>query len=188
VRAAFVDRAITVVERLTDTVDEPRLRAALEADTDAAILTALGLIENPSGEPAAPGPDPLATARLRGEQAKRDILAAQGNMLDPDTVAARLGWSSEVVEERRQAGLLLALPLDHDTWGFPTWQFTEEGLLSGLEQVLRSLNAPDPWSRILFLQSGDPYLDGQTPLELIRRGEIEPVRRLAASYDELVAT
>jgi hypothetical protein len=38
------------------------------------------------------------------------------------------------------------------------------------------------------LQSGDPYLKGQTPLELIRRGEIEPVRRLAEAYDELVAT
>jgi hypothetical protein len=71
---------------------------------------------------------------------------------------------------------------------FPSWQFTDHGLLPGLEDVLRSLTAPGPWSRVLFLQSGDPYLDGQTPLELIHRGEIESVRRLAAAYDELVAT
>jgi hypothetical protein len=71
---------------------------------------------------------------------------------------------------------------------YPAWQFANNGLLPGLEDVLRVLPAPGAWSRVLFLQGGDPYLNGQTPLELIRRGEIEPVRRLAAAYDELVAT
>jgi hypothetical protein len=187
-RAAFLDRAISVVERLASTIDEPRLKAALEADTDAAVLTALGLIQDPTVPTSTAAPDPLAAARARGEQAKRDILAAQGYLLHTYEVAERLELTQGAVRLRRESGRLVALPLDDGTWVFPAWQFTDHGLLPGLEDVLRSLTASDAWSRILFLQSGDPYLNGQTPLELIRRGEIEPVRRLAAAYDELVAT
>lgn len=187
-RAAFVDRAFTVVERLASAIDEPRLKAALDADTDVAVLTALGLIQDPTGPISSPNADPLAAARARGEQAKRDILAAQGDMLGAGQVAARLGYDLAEVERWRQDGLLVALPLASEVWGFPAWQFTDDDLLPGLEEVLRSLTASGPWTRVLFLQSGDPYLDGQTPLELIRRGEIEAVRRLAAAYDELVAT
>lgn len=188
IRTAFIARASAVLARIADTVETPVLRAALDADTDADVLAALGL--GPNGAPGAPSAshDPLAAAKRRGEQAKRDILAAQSLLLDAPAVAARLGVSREEVETRRRAGLLLALPLDDGTFGFPAWQFTDGGLLQGLEEVLRVLPAPDPWSRLLFLQSGDPYLDDQTPLDLLQRGKIEPVRRLAAAYDELVAS
>ena len=42
-RVAFVDRALETVRRMADSVDEPRLQRALDADTDDAVLTALGL-------------------------------------------------------------------------------------------------------------------------------------------------
>src|SRR3954451_14685366 len=141
-----------------------------------------------SHAPVAFGDDPLAAAPRRGEQAKRDSLATQGDLLTAAEVAGRLSLSLADVEQRRQDGLLLALPLDDGTLGFTAWQFTDDGLLPGLEAVLRVLPTHDPWSRVLFFKNGDPYLEGQTPLELLRRGEIEPVRRLAAAYDELVAT
>ena len=83
---------------------------------------------------------------------------------------------------------MLALPLADGTLGFPAWQFADDGLLPGLEEVLRVLPAPGPWSRLRFLVSGDPYFEGRTPLELLQQGDIEPVRPLAAAYDELVAT
>lgn len=187
-RAAFLDRAISVIERIASTIDELRLKAALDAGSDSAVLTALGLIQDPTAPTSSSAADPLMAARTRGEQAKRDILAAQGEMLSADGVAARLGNDVAEVERRRHDGLLVALPLPSGAWAFPAWQFADGELLPGLEDVLRSLPAPGPWSRILFLQSGDPYLNRETPLELIRRGEIEPVRRLAAAYDELVAT
>jgi hypothetical protein len=187
IRTAFLERAVGVLERIAAAVEAPVLRAALEADADSAILAALGLDAN--GAANAPNArDPLAAAKRRGEQAKRDILAAQGPLFDGSVVAARLGVSRDEVESRRAAGSLLALPFDDGTFGFPSWQFTATGLLPGLEDVLRMLSAPDPWSRVLFFRSADPYLDDQTPLELIERGEIEPVRRLAAAYDELVAS
>ncbi len=188
IRTAFLERASAVLERIADTVEAPVLRAALEADTDAGILAALGLGANGVPKVPAGSHDPLAAAKRRGEQAKRDILAMQGDLLDASEVASRLGLSKPEVEARRQVGLLLALPLDDGTLGFPAWQFADGGLLPGLDDVLRSLPAQDPWSRLLFFLSGDPYLDDRTPLELLQRGKIEPVQRLAAAYGELVAT
>ena len=187
-RAAFLERAIEAVDRIAQTVDDNGLREALDADSDAAVLSALGLTGNGIPSVSTGAADPLAAARARGEQAKRDILAEQGDMLTASEVATRLGCGMDDVERRRLQGLLVALPVDAAKWGFPAWQFTRDGLLPGLEEVLQSLPEPGPWSRVMFLQSGDPYLNGQTPLELIRRGDIETVRRLAAAYDELVAT
>src|SRR5690349_21030533 len=101
----------------------------------------------------APGPvssadDPLAPARARGERAKRELLAAQGELLNEAQVADRVGLSRKTVEVRRQRGLLLALPLGDETWAFPVWQFADDGLLPGLEDVLISLTASGPWSRV----------------------------------------
>jgi hypothetical protein len=56
--------------------------------------------------------DPLAAAKARGEQAKRDILASQGDMIDAADAAARLGIHVADVERHRQEGRLLALPTE----------------------------------------------------------------------------
>ena len=187
-RAAFLERAIEAVDRLAQTVDDSGLRAALDADTDAALLSALGLVKNgTSAEPGAAS-DPLAAAKARGEQAKREIIAEQGDLLDATQVAARLGASVDHIEKCRLQGLLVALPIDVATWKFPAWQFTDHAVLPGLEDVLRALPVLDPWSRVMFLTYGDPYLDGDSPLTQIQRGDVDRVRRLAAAYEELVAT
>jgi hypothetical protein len=138
--------------------------------------------------PAPLNPDPLAAAPQRGEQAKRDILAAQGELLDVGEVATRLRIGMIALVQRLRDGGLLALRLDDETLKLPAWQFADDGLLPGLLDVMHARPDLGPWGQVLFFTSGDPYLDGRTPLDLLRRGEIEPVQRLAAAYDELVAT
>lgn len=138
--------------------------------------------------PASPSDDPLAPARARGERAKRDLLAAQGEMLDTAAVAARLGLTARVVEARRKRGLLLALPLDDGTWGFPTWQFADHDLLPGLEDVFRNMSVGSPWMRAAFFLSGDLRLDGRTPLSVLLSGEIDAVRDAGAAYGEQIAS
>jgi hypothetical protein len=187
-RRAFLERAFETVERLAETVDEARLEEALGADTDAAVLTALGLTRTPSASTYAAATDPLAAARARGEQAKRDILAAQGDMLNASEVAARLRCDVADVEQRRQEGLLLALPSASGELGFPAWQFTDDGLLPGLEEVFRNMSVRSPWMRAAFFLSGDLRLDGRTPLEMLLRGEIEAVRDAGAAYGEQLAS
>jgi len=187
-RAAFLERAIEAVDRLAQTVDDNGLRAALAADTDAALLSALGLAKNGTSVEPGAASDPLAAAKARGEQAKRDILAAQGDMLSASDVASRLNVNVEDVERRRQDGLLIALPSETGTPGFPAWQFRDDGLLPGLDIVLSHMSVRSPWMRAQFFLSGDLRLDGRTPLDVLRRGEIDAVRRAGAAYGEQLAS
>lgn len=76
--------------------------------------------------------DPLAAARLRGEQAKRDIVASHGHLLIGRRSRRAATWVTvPEVETRRAQRLLLALPLNGTTFGFPSWQFTQDGVLPG---------------------------------------------------------
>jgi hypothetical protein len=128
--------------------------------------------------------DPLAPARARGERSKREILAAQGEMLDTAGVAARLGVSTRAVGARRQRGLLLALPLDDGTWAFTAWPFYGAENQPRQEDVLRHMSVSGPWMRAGFFLSGDLRLNGRTPLDMLRRGEIDAVRDAGAAYGE----
>jgi hypothetical protein len=128
--------------------------------------------------------DLLAAARRRGAQAKRDLLAAQGDLLDADEVAARLHDDVTEVERRRSQGLLLALPTASGKFGFPSWQFTDSGLLPGLSTVFRDFGVRDPWMQAAFFLSGNLRLGGRTPLEVLLRGDVEAVRSAAAAFGE----
>lgn len=130
--------------------------------------------------------DPLAAARARGEQAKRDLLAVQGEMLTDSEVSARLGYDVDGVGALRRQGLLIALPDEEGHYGFPAWQFTDRGLLPGLQDVLANLGAESPWTQAAFFFSGDIRLDWRTPLEVLLRGDIDAVRRAAAAFGEQV--
>jgi len=186
IRAAFLQRALAAIGRMAETADPERLQEALAVDTDVAVLKALGLARVASLSKFAAATDPLAAARARGEQAKRDLLAVQGEMLSVVEVAARLGCSVSEVEQRHQRGLLIALTDEYGKRGFPAWQFTDSGSLPGLEEVLADMGVDGPWSRAAFFFSGDIRLDWRTPLEVLLSGDVEAVRRAAAAYGEQV--
>ena len=132
--------------------------------------------------------DRLAAALRRGERACQNILAVQGKLLDVAEVGARLGMSREDVLQRQSRGRLLALPREDGTLGFPSWQFADRGLLPGLDTIFRNIGVDDPWMQAAYFLSGDLRLDGRTPLEMLRRGEVEAVRRAAAAYGEQLAS
>ena len=187
VRTALLERAVDAVDRISHAVDDQQLREAVEAGTDTAFLAALSRLADAARATRAMV-DPLAAAKARGEQAKRDILAAQGDMLDANQVAARLGCDLAEVEARRRQGLLIALPDEHGKRGFPAWQFEDNGLLPGLEDVLRHMNVRSPWMRAQFFLTGDVRLDGETPLVVLLRGDIDAVRRAGAAHGEQLAS
>lgn len=66
-RAAFLERAIEAVDRLAHDVDDHGLRAALAANMDAAVLSALGVGVDGTVAKISTGHDPLAAAKARGE-------------------------------------------------------------------------------------------------------------------------
>lgn len=126
--------------------------------------------------------DPLAAARLKGVQVKRQLLYNDEQPLTSEEVASLLHITRQAVDKRRLKGQLLAVSLGKRGYLYPGWQFESEQVLPGLEQVLAALKDCDPWTKLMFMKTGDVRLDGATPLERLQAGDIEAVVQAAESY------
>lgn len=97
-------------------------------------------------------------------------------------VAKLLGTSRQTPHDRVNSGTLLGVQ-DRGAWYFPSWQFDFEGpdgVIAGLPDVLRSIHA-SPLGKISWLMRLNGFLDGASPLEVLKRGEIDRVISLAQS-------
>src|SRR4051794_40110940 len=81
----------------------------------------------------------LADQYAGGEELYQRLLAVEGQLLSASAVARLVGISPDEVEERRAAGRLIAIPQER-AFGFPSWQFSGDGTLAGLEDVLADLH------------------------------------------------
>jgi hypothetical protein len=122
--------------------------------------------------------------RLRGLEAPQDLLQAEGGVFTVEQAARSLGITRQAVDKRRRAGKLIGLYTGRRGYAYPAWQFGPNGVLPGLERVLSDLSVRGPWMQAAFFLSGDPRLDGATPLEKLRQGNLEAVRRAARGYGE----
>ena len=182
VRTAFLARALNALARLTPQVDDDVLGDATGAESDYAVL--VRALESPTALAALAAADPLAPARLRGLAARQEILRLEGGTLSAEQVADHLGLSRQAVDKRRRSGKLIGLSVGRRGYAYPAWQFGQAGVIPGLEETLTSLSIHDPWMRAAFFLSGDPRLGGATPLDELRRGKLEAVRRAARGYGE----
>lgn len=97
-----------------------------------------------------------------------------------------LGVTQQAVDKRRRAGKLLAVPVGRG-YRYPAWQFDERGrggVLPGLEEVLESFGVEEPWMRASFFLRRNGRLDDRRPLDVLREGEMEAVKRAARAYGE----
>ncbi|MBW4619404.1 MAG: hypothetical protein KME17_08600 [Cyanosarcina radialis HA8281-LM2] len=131
--------------------------------------------------------DPLATARLKGVTVKRDLLYRDGQPLTSEEVASLLHLTRQAVDKRRRNDRLLAVSLGRRGYLYPVWQFHEGKVLPGLERVLAELRSYDPWTQLIFFQTGDMRLDGDIPLERLQSGEIDRVVWAASCYGQQIA-
>jgi hypothetical protein len=140
-------------------------------------------------------PPRSGTSRLTGEErpspeevaaASRRHLARQFTLrrqLLRDTmtaaqVAELLGTTRQTPYDRYKANALLAIR-DGGKLLFPLWQFDPngpDGVLDGLRDVLRALEAPmSELGRIAWFVSPKPQLQGRSPVETLRAGDVERV-------------
>jgi hypothetical protein len=131
--------------------------------------------------------DPLAAARLKGVRVKRDLLYQDGQPLTSEEVASLLHLTRQAIDKRRKNGQLLGISLGRRGYLYPIWQFHEEKVLPGLEQVLKELSEYDPWTQLMFFKTGDIRLDGATPLERLKAGEIDCVVWAASCYGKQIS-
>ncbi len=124
--------------------------------------------------------------RLRGALARRRLLQMEGGVLSPSSAAALLGVSRQAVGQRRAAGRLLGVEGPRG-YLYPAWQFTDRGMLPGLEDTLRALRGEDAWSVLTFFLESDAASGNERPLDLLRAGRLDAVARAAELYGEQAA-
>lgn len=181
-RTAFLSRALNAIARLATDLGDPTLGDAAGAPSDyAAILRAL---EDPSAIAGLRATDPFATARLRGLRARSELLAAEGGVLSAESVATILGVSRQAVAKRRRAGHLLGVTTGRYAYVYPAWQFTADGTLPGLEDVLDALREEDAWMQLAFFLNPSLRLGGGRPLDALRQGNVGDVVCAAHSFGE----
>lgn len=176
---AFAARARRAVDSLAHDLSQDTLTQALSAPSDVDTLIE-ALLHAVSVEPT----HPLGSARLRGVQAARRLLEEEGGTLSAEELGDLLGITRQAVNQRRQAGKLLALEVGRHGYAYPAWQLTETGTLPGLEATLRTLEGHDPWMQARFFLSPHPRLENRRPLDELRKSHTEAVLEAAHLYGE----
>ncbi|KYF66317.1 hypothetical protein [Sorangium cellulosum] len=181
-RVAFLARGIDALTQVAARLDQSELGEVVASPSNAdALLTALA---QPSAVGLFSAADPLTPARLRGLQARDALLAAEGGTLTAEDVGEVLHLSPDAIEARRAAGRLLAVDVGRRGHLYPAWQFADEGVLPGFEEILALLAEHPPLAKMRFFLSGNHRLDGERPLDRVRRGDLDAVRRAARTFGE----
>jgi hypothetical protein len=129
----------------------------------------------------------LAGALVRGVAARQQLKDAEGGGISAEEARRFLGNITKVaVLDRYKKGRLVGWRESRqNSVRFPLWQFTSEGLLPGLEEVLAVLHASerlDDWAVILFFLNNRDSLGGKRPVDLLREGHIDRVLHAAQGY------
>jgi len=119
--------------------------------------------------------DPLEGAKLRGIAAREWLLNAEGGSMTVSQVEKVLGLSRQAIHKRCSKGKLIHLSTSKRGYLFPKWQFTDHDILPGLEEVLAAFDEDDPWMQASFMLSPNIWLDGASPLAMLRQGKISEV-------------
>jgi hypothetical protein len=119
----------------------------------------------------------VAENLARARRLRDDLLA--GSLTAPQ-VARLLGVSRQTPHDRVRRRAMLAVP-DRGVLRFPAWQFDPgrpDGVIAGLPAVLAALDL-DPLAQVSWLIQPRSALDGRSPLDLLKEGQVAPVVRLA---------
>lgn len=182
IRAAVVARAVSGIVEVVRTLTKSDLGELASAASDYALF--VEMLERPEVVAELRHKDPLMPARIRGLQARQELLESQGGALTVDEVVKILRLTRQGVDKRRISGKLLAVETGRRGFLYPAWQFTKSGVLRGLEAALSALEGHDPWARLWFFVTENTWLEGATPLEVLKRGEVEALLTAARNHGE----
>jgi len=139
----------------------------LQADEDPVVRAWLG--------EAPPNPAELEFQALRARFVMRREVLQQ--CIGTTEVVRLLGLRNRQTPlDRIRAGTLLAI-LDQGKRRYPLWQFDPDGpdgVVAGLPDVLAALPVSD-LIKARWLQRPQPLLEGHTPLQLLREGQLDRV-------------
>ncbi|MGK6316876.1 helix-turn-helix domain-containing protein [Neorhizobium sp. DT-125] len=176
VQAAFLRRAMSALERIAANVPAKALTDALAAPTDAGSLAQLLSHSDMVGS-AVIELDPLVPALARNVEHRQQLIERAGGALSAEEAGKVLGITRQAVDKRRRAGAILAVREGSD-WRYPACQFADGEVAAGVSDVVRGFEGSSPWVALDFLLAPDAALAGRSPLDALRGGDREDVRRL----------
>jgi hypothetical protein len=178
VQRAFLTRSVEAITRIAG-MDDAAAMLALEAPTDVGTLAYA--VSAAAAAPSIAQLDPEAALLAEGARLKSDLLERAGGALGVGQVASLLRVSRQAVDKRRKAGKLIAVPAGED-YAYPACQFTDEGVVAGLDKALGVMPIQDPWMRLEWLLTEDDVLEGSNPLAALKLGSVREVVELAAGH------
>lgn len=179
----FITRGLNALADLSEKSPKKAIEAANTASSDCAVLVR-ALVDPDTVTNLAPTDDPLAAAKLRGLEARENLLRAEDGTVTAKEVSKILGISRQAVDKRRRAGQLIGLTRGKRGYAYPAWQFRDGQTLPGLGKVLKALNRHDAWTQTFFMLSPHTDLHGVTPLAELRSGHVDVVVSAAVHYGE----
>jgi hypothetical protein len=108
--------------------------------------------------------DPALDMRVGSLVAEQRLIERAGGLRDTDWVASFLRIEARSVAAKARRGELLAIRRGDRNF-YPAFQFRNGGVIPAIRAVLGVLPLQDGWSRLSFLLTEDPGLDGRTPVE-----------------------
>jgi hypothetical protein len=172
-----------MLERVSSAASPETLKAALSAPTDVGGVASLLSDLAPLGLDLS-SVDPFVEAVAHGATVKQELLENAGGGLTSSQVASALGITRQAVDKRRSRQALLAVPTGSGEYLYPACQFTAEGVIPGLAEVLQAFQVQNPWTQLSALLSSAPALGNGTVLDALKRGEASKAISLIASFGE----
>ena len=183
-RGAVLVRALNNIIHTVELLDMESLERIVSASSNLDVLLSL-FEESIVLESKIPfNEDPLRSIRLKGLRARSELLKREGGVITSSQAAELLGISRQAVDKRRKQGKLLAVPLGKKGYFYPVWQFSEDGILPGFEEVMNLLKDYDPWMKIIFMLNANHHLENRSPLERLREGDLDSVFKAAQAVEE----
>lgn len=105
----------------------------------------------------------------------------RGRLWSAEEVARHLRVEPDEVMRLVEQGRVVRLD-DRKESGFPEDQFTEDGVVEGLDALLRAVPTSHPLIASLVVVSPDGRLGGRSPLQALRMGERDAAIRLVSDY------
>jgi len=178
---ALLERLTGAVIKHIERVPEKTALDLLKQGTDAEMMVSFATTAEAFPELSTVRIDPLAKARARGMGLRQRMLA-RDDMLTLAEAAQALGLTPPAVNDRFRAGKLFALEAGARGRRYPAWQFEDEIAGAPLEAVLRVLKGLNCWTIYRFFSAPDSALEHETPVEVLRRGDVEAVVEAARLF------
>ena len=175
-----------MLDRVSSAASSEALKSALASPTDVGGVATLLSDLAPLGVDLS-SVDPFVEAMARGAAIKQELLASGGGALTSSQVSTVLGITRQAVDKRRVRHALLAVPSGSGEYLYPACQFSADGVIPGLEDVLRAFKIRSPWTQLSVLLASAPGLAGKTIVEALKSGAVAKAIAVVASFGEQAA-